>query len=312
MSPADFLPRDFVETDDGLVFAVLGWGGEAGRIPAFLRYIRDGGRLRKLGTADADDRVRGEFPEYSFHSALRDIDLHGVPFDRVRRHHRPVLRAWDLISRPPGDALEARAAEALGLFISAGVRGEVLGVTGSLLLDAHGEGSDVDLVVYDREAFGRVRQVIREEISRGGCEALDAARWREAFDRRACSLTLEEYVWHEQRKHNKLVIGGSKIDVSHVSPNPEPAIRWRKTGRTRLRARVRDDTAGFDYPARFRIDHPDVPEVVCYTNTFTGQARRGEPVLAAGWLEESDGRARRLVVGTSREAGGEFIKVLRG
>lgn len=309
---ADYLPRDYVETDDGLLFAVLGWDDEDGRIPAFLRYVRDGGSLRKLATGEAAERVLREFPHYSFHSALRDIDLHGVPFDRIRRHYRPVVRTRALASQPVQDVLEARAARALALLTSGGVAEEVLGITGSLLLGAHRPDSDVDLVVYDRDGFGRARQVVREAISSGMCEGLDAARWREAFDRRACSLTLEEYVWHERRKHNKFVIEGSKIDISLVSLTGEPAVPWRKTGQTCLRARVSDDTAGFDYPARLLLDHPDIPEVVSYTTTFTGQARRGEFVFASGWVEESPQRGRRLVVGTSREAGGEFIKVVRG
>lgn len=312
MSAPVCLPRDFVEADGGLVFAVLGWGDEAGRIPAFLRYVREGASFRKLATSEADERVRGEFPHYSFHSSLRDIDLHGVPFDRIRRHYRPVLRARALGSQPARDVLESRAVRALDLLRSGGVAEELLGVTGSLLLGAHRADSDVDLVIYDREAFGRARQVVRDAVSGGTCEGMDAARWREAFGRRACSLTLEEYVWHEQRKHNKFLIGGTKVDISLVSLIAEPAVSWRKTGRARLTARVSDDTAGFDYPARLRLDHPDVPEVVCYTNTFTGQARRGELVLASGWVEESPHRQSRLVVGTSREADGEFIKVVRG
>lgn len=71
-----------------------------------------------------------------------------------------------------------------------------------------------------------------------------------------------------------------------------------------------EDTFAFDSPARYGIDHPDVSEIVCCTPTYVGQARRGEVIQAAGWLEETSRGTRRLIVGTSREAPGEYVRVL--
>ena len=304
--------RDFLETGESLFFAVVASGREEGRVPAFLRYVGEDGRLRKVATAEADRLLRTHHPEYLFHSSIRDVDLHGVPVSRVYRHHQPRLRVARLVKKRDPDALEAKALGVLETFRDAGILIDDLGITGSLLLDAHTEGSDIDLVVYDRTAFARVRQAIREATASGDFEALDEGLWQDAFERRGCSLSLEEYIWHERRKNNKLVIGGTKVDVSLVTPgDPARSGRWRKVAWTGIGAEVTDDRAGFDYPARFAIRHPEVSEVVSYTNTFTGQARTGETMQACGWLERSESGVLRLVVGSSREAPGEFIKVVR-
>jgi len=49
---------------------------------------------------------------------------------------------------------------------------------------------------------------------------------------------------------------------------------------------------------------------VCYTATYTGQAEQGERIEVAGQLEVSNTGLVRILVGSSREAEGEYIKVL--
>ena len=72
-----------------------------------------------------------------------------------------------------------------------------------------------------------------------------------------------------------------------------------------------DDSAAFDYPASFVIDDSLIQEVVSFTATYNGQAQAGETIVAAGQVEVNDAGKKRLVVGSSREAVGEFIRVIR-
>jgi len=51
-----------------------------------------------------------------------------------------------------------------------------------------------------------------------------------------------------------------------------------------------------------------VSEVVSFTPTYAGQAVVGETIEASGWLEVDSVGARRVVVGTSREGRGEWIR----
>jgi predicted nucleotidyltransferase len=238
------------------------------------------------------------------------VDLHGIPPSRVTGHYEPRLRAAEILAAPNPDPLEGTAQTVLETFSRNGVRSSFLGVTGSLLARAHSPRSDIDLVVYDRDAFHRVRAAVRRAIDSGTLQALGGSLWPQVYARRASSLTFGEYVWHERRKHNKFVIGQTKVDLSMVLPSVRETRKWRKQGTAEIRAGVIDDRWGFDYPARFVIDHPDAGEVVTYTNTYTGQARAGETIHARGWIEHSGPGETRLLVGTSREALGEFIKVI--
>jgi hypothetical protein len=87
-------------------------------------------------------------------------------------------------------------------------------------------------------------------------------------------------------------------------------MRWRKTGRSTLQAIVLDASLAFDQPARYRINHPVISEIQCFTHTYVGQALAGEMIEAAGAVETADDGRQRLVIGSSREAIGEYLRVI--
>ena len=81
-------------------------------------------------------------------------------------------------------------------------------------------------------------------------------------------------------------------------------------GNVVLQCRVIDDEYAFDYPAVFKIDHHELDAVVCFTATYTGQAVKGELIEVSGQIERSSTGIKRIVVGSSREANAEYIKVI--
>jgi len=171
--------------------------------------------------------------------------------------------------------------------------------------------SDIDLVCYQRESFHQARNIIQALIAEDRCQALNDADWLSAYQRRACDFALDEYIWHEQRKYNKAIINQRKFDLSLLMVDQPTYGCFRKLGFQRIEAEVIDDRQGFDYPARFGINHPEVNSVVCFTATYTGQAKTGEHIVTAGQLEIDEFGGKRIVVGSNREAIGEFIRVLR-
>ena len=58
------------------------------------------------------------------------------------------------------------------------------------------------------------------------------------------------------------------------------------------------------------IKHNSIKEVISYTATYIGQAKKGEKIEAAGFIEEDKDGVRRLLVGTSREAEEEYIRIV--
>ncbi|MHB8865261.1 MAG: hypothetical protein ACYC6N_23020 [Pirellulaceae bacterium] len=307
-----YLVRDFVETREGLLFAVIASGLEEGRVLGFLRYVRREGTLRKLDTANANLLLQRQHVHYVYYSQQRDVALHGIPRDDVTRHYRPSARLAEIAQQPHSVGLEEKLCCLGGIIGGKAAAPSWLGVTGSLLIGSPRADSDIDLVCYGRDNFARARLRLRSAIDQGLLNKLPASLWRDAYQRRGCSLTFEEYVWHEQRKHTKFACDGTKVDISLIDAEPPEAVGCgKKRGHAVVRGLVTEDAYAFDYPACYSIEHPAIQAIVCYTPTYAGQAEAGEILEASGWVEETTEGRQRLVVGTSREAVGEYVKVLR-
>lgn len=101
------------------------------------------------------------------------------------------------------------------MLVAAGAPAETLGITGSLLIDAQGKKSDIDVVLRNREAFQCARCVTRNLLDR---KPLSDKVWRQSHERRGGTLPLDQYIWHESRKYNKFCIGKVKMDISLAAP----------------------------------------------------------------------------------------------
>ncbi len=314
-----YVPKDFIETAEGLCFAVVQQGTESFRgkekVLTFLRYVKRDGAERdgwqKLNTKAANDFLRQYYQDYLYHSSFSDADLHGVDTDRIVIHHNPRVRLQQILSAGRRDKVEQDLYALCRLFMSNGIDLTTAGVTGSLLINAQQSNSDIDLVFYGRNSFHKARAVTAALIEKQQMQTLAESDWQEAYDRRSCALILEDYVRHERRKFNKGLINGRKFDLTLVvEPVMEQTVNYRKCGEIVVCSTITADRQSFDYPAVYGISHETVREVVCFTATYTGQAVTGETVEISGLLEQADNGSQRIVVGSSREAPGEYIKVI--
>lgn len=107
------------------------------------------------------------------------------------------------------------------------------------------------------------------------------------------------------------MINNRKFDLSFIIQSTDVDDDcYQKCGEITVQCTVIDDNHAFDYPAEFVIDHPEINTVVSYTATYTGQAISGERIEVAGIIEQNARGVKRIVVGSNREAVGEYIKVL--
>ena len=308
-----FLTRDFIDTKEGLVFAVVAPTMEEGRVLCALRYQRQPRGFKKLTTKEAEALLMREAKGYLFSSKRCAARLHGVLSEDIVHHHQAKGRVKALLKSHPNDPAEAAAIACLHLFAAEGIPLDQLGLSGSLLLGAQGPDSDVDFVTYDRALFRRLQALILKAIEDGRMAALDASAWQEAYARRGCALTFEDYRWHEVRKANKALLMGIKLDITLVVPSKETTrAATQKKGIAKIEATVIDAEESFDTPARFVIDHPKIKEILEYSHTYVGQARLGETIRAQGQWEEGDQGMVRLIVGSNREALGEYLMVIDG
>jgi predicted nucleotidyltransferase len=316
-----FKPRDYVQTKEGLMFAVVNTDLiAADLIVSCLRYIHNADSLSKISTTDANRYLQANYPQYLHYLEQFDTVVHAVPLAAVKRHYQPVERLKQ-ICQQPNNALEQLTSDLCAYVVSQGLDADHLGVSGSILIAAHGAESDIDLVVYGRDNFFKARDCLQQlfccDLSNSKhtqhhqIQPLSQEQWRQSWNRRGCDLSLEDYIWHEQRKYNKASINGIKFDLTMVETQITDHQVYVKQGTSILNAVIIDDSKAYDYPVRYRIDHPQIEQILSYSATYAGQACNGEQIEAKGVLEKSDSGDCRLVVGTSREAAGEYLKVLR-
>lgn len=306
------LAKDFIETAEGLVFAVVESGIEQGKVLCFLRYIYSNNLWQKVNTEQANHYLTRHHPQYLYYSSNKQAHCHAVVFDEIFKHHKPRARLKNILAHQTSDVVENDLITLCHYYEKQGLDINDVGVTGSILIAAQTQSSDIDLVFYSRDLFNQAREITQQLIFQGDCSELNKNDWSESYDRRSCDLSYSEYVWHEKRKFNKAVINQRKFDLNYVAEtiNQSSSINYKKIAPIFLKVQVVDDSLAFDYPAEFLIKDPKIHAIVSYTATYTGQAQTGEWVEVAGQLEQaSDGRMR-IVVGSSREASGEYVKVI--
>lgn len=307
-----FAPKDFLETPEGLLFAVVDPVLEQGKALCFLRYVLEASGWRKYPTDAANAFLLAHYPHYLHFSNRLAAPLHAVAIAQISKHHQPRQRFQAIMQTSAQDEVEWDLQQLGRLLQGRGLDLTAMGVTGSILPGVQNSGSDIDLVCYRRDTFQHCRALVHELIGQNLLQALADTDWLESYQRRSADLSYGDYVWHELRKHNKALVNGRKFDLSLLNDNVAEEGDCQKQGPITVRCRIIDDRYGFDYPARFSLDHPDIQAVICFTATYMGQAFNGEWVEVSGMLEQSANGLLRIVVGSSREAKGEYIKVIPG
>jgi hypothetical protein len=191
-----------------------------------------------------------------------------------------------------------------------------LGITGSYLCGLNSETSDMDFVVYGREYFNRAREVIQEACEKGLTTEITEEMWRYIYQKRKPELSYEEFIAHELRKNHRGAIGNTYFDILYVR-DPAELQQLAKGdyekgvsgGHRLITADVKDASFSFDSPAIYEIEHPEIAKILSFTHTYAGQAAAEETIEARGVVEKTKYETR-LVVGTTREAKGEWIRSL--
>lgn len=293
--------RDFIEDADGWIYAVSTYDNDE-RVGCVLRYVPDpaggrtgpdGTRYRKMDFEEAYAYIREHKPEYA------DM-VQRVPLADIRRVFKPEEEIVGIAARDP------RVLSLLQVF---NVPLSRVGCTGSLLCGLENHTSDIDMVVYG-DAWFTAQQNLRRAVEHGEVGGMTDELWQKVYQKRVPEIDYETFVLHESRKWNRGEIAGTYFDLLYTRSYDNlaalPAVRGEVIGRATIEATVTDACLAFDSPAVYRIDHEEVSRVLSFTHTYSGQALAGEVIEASGVVEQH-GTERWLVVGTTREAKGEYI-----
>jgi predicted nucleotidyltransferase len=293
--------RDFVEDPDGWLYAVSTYDN-AGTAGCVLRYVPEEGGQRQ-------DRSGRRYTKYDFEEAYALIKekksrydglLHRIPYSDIRQ----VLKPEQEIVRIAAD--QPRVRRLLSIF---GLPVGSVGCTGSLLCGLANETSDIDMVVYGSHWF-LAQEKVRSAIREGSIEGLSPDMWKKVYEKRKPEISFDDFVMHEERKWNRGQIDGTYFDIlytrSYDNLSALPSGRGEVLGKMTIEAEVTDASLAFDNPAVYLVDHEKVNRVLSFTHTYSGQALAGEKIKACGVCERH-GSELWLIVGTTREARGEYI-----
>jgi predicted nucleotidyltransferase len=325
----------YLETREGLFFAVKGFEHPPDRWIGVVRYAPDQGRgdRRKNGRcyrrlysfAEQEQLIRPDFPQYLAFDPVFQTTLQSVPRSSVHRIYEPRRRLRALAQMGLRDGLEEEAAAFTSVLQSeAEVPQSCLGITGSLLLGLHTGHSDLDIAVFGAQTCRAVHQALQkllEKQSETDVRRLDARGVEELYAQRAADTRMDfrEFVSLEERKVNQGRFRNRTYFVRFIKEAHEEGGNYghqlyTPLGRERITASVADDREAIFTPCRYLLSGarslegsplPDLKEIVSFRGRFCDQARTGEAVVAAGTVERVESKSgdawHRLLLGNSAE-----------
>jgi uncharacterized protein len=332
---AEVIESFYLETKDGLFFAVKGFEHPPDRRIAVLRYLPDptGGDRRKGGRFyrrlyhfdEQEQKIRSTYPQYLAHDPVFQTTLQSVPKSMVQKIYDPRQRFRELEQACIREKIEEDVVAFLRLLQNeAQVSSSALGITGSLLTGLFTEKSDLDVVVFGTESCRRVYRALLRMLDERSCSdlnRLDSSGMQELFEQRVADtrMTYEEFVQLEKCKANQGRFRQRAYFVrfvrsAHEAGHAYGSLRYMPIGRAVITASIADDQDAIFTPCRYLLTNvrllegpqSSVPsEIISFRGRFCEQVRAGELVYAAGTLEciENDqgGNYSRLLLGNFPE-----------
>jgi uncharacterized protein len=329
-------PRDFIYTTDDLFFATTSYLHPEDRVLSFLRYIpnsqgersKNGQSYSKVDSEQAYSFLKENYSEYLFDCDNTQVQMMGVPIDRIKEILRPNERLQDIIKSETSEPLLQNVITIAQTFHEqAEIPYESLGISGSILPGLYDPSkSDIDFVVYGLANHRRAMQLFNKIKDHGIFHSIGDDYWERIYDKRIkdSTLSFEEFCWYENRKNNRGVIESTLFDILATKEWDEIKGTYGDTtyqplGQITVEGTVSNALAAFDNPAIYEvtdvkiIDGPEVPitKIASFTHTYSGQAVEGEEIIARGKLEKVLGpeESYRVIVGTTRESLNEYIKL---
>lgn len=339
-----FRDRDYIKTEEGLFFTVVGNVHPVNHVIAYLKYVPspDGkwGRDKKFKRAlpyytvpmllDTISYLKQHYPHYVTFFDELGIEMSAVPLSKIFKHYCPELRLQEMIGGPK-DRLEAMAVDlAQAIADEADVPLEDLGVTGSLLIDIHQPFSDIDLVVYGRESAVKVRETLLKlyREPKRGIEGLPRERFEELLDRRQrlFYLSKSEAEIICSRKWNRGFFKGKDFSIHPVKKESEvketfDELSYKPIGLATIRGVIADSSESIFMPSRWLIEDVEVisgvtveglTELCSYEGLYMGVVEEGEMFEARGKVEAVYRRGKfdhyRLLIGSPEARGRDYLK----
>jgi predicted nucleotidyltransferase len=356
--------RDFVETEDGLIWCLVGYLHPPDRYTAYLKYAPAGsGRWKRAGIhfrrqleyyhvrniAKTLEFLKIHYPCYVGFDHFQNLTFSFVPRGAVTFYYRPEERLQEILVAP-ADRLEKDVEILVSLLVAAGgPEASVLGITGSILLSIHDPSfSDIDLIVYGRDATARIRAAV-SKLRRGPIEEVPQDRMNRWRSETAARFFLgpDDVARLEARRWNYFQFQDRYVSVHPTRRDDEidetyGQHTYRALGVATIEAQVMDAEDSIFLPAHYALadvvvregrflrsfdpstklragsaqdrlglgQAPQITELISYEGLYCQAVDPGNRIVARGVLEQIDDGPCRLVVGAAGLPDGGFMRLL--
>ena len=310
--------KDYVETNEGFFFTIVGYLHPPDAYTAYLKYRPDqkgkwergGVKYQRMMQAYSAAEVESSskwlldhHPEYIQLDPVRGIKLPLVPWEKIIAYYLPEVRLAEIL-RDPQDPLESKT-KALVTLLSerSGVDENRFGISGSILLELHNPMfSDIDLLVYGQENAHRVRNVMDdlfgEELFKPySGEEIQAWQLRQVRTLGIPARYAEQISWsHWQRGR----FGQTAFSISPVRMDGEimdqyGAETYSPVESVQFTATIMEDDDNLFVPAHYLVgditieegdtELPALTEVLSFEGIFSAVFNRGDQVRIRGIVE---------------------------
>ncbi|MBT7915817.1 hypothetical protein HN588_18150 [Candidatus Bathyarchaeota archaeon] len=309
---------DYIQTTNGLFFAVKGSLHPPGLVIGILRYlpypngdrVLDGARYKRFyDIGSTTDYLRENHPEYVNYIPRIGVELQSVPVSKITRYYEPRELLDEILSTPETETERILADFVNALSWKSGASSTSFGVSGSLLIGLQKEDSDIDINVYGQDEARLVYDSLSELrktldwIKPLEGELFDSvlkSRWDDT------GLSLDLFSKIESSKVLHGTVQGREYFIRLLIADDDYVSEPIK--RATLRARVSDASKSIFNPCIYRVTQMSgdtehqVTEFKSYRGKFTEQVHESDMVEARGTIEKVQGKSGvyyRLMLGGS-------------
>jgi predicted nucleotidyltransferase len=309
--------RDFIETQEGMLFCVVGYLHPPERVTAYLKYrSSDEGKWSRGDISYTRtlpfyhvSQVEGTYkylqdnhPEYLFYCPVRSIQVSTVPKYRVKKYYKPQERLQEILKYPQ-DSLEKKLSDLITILSGlSGLSTREFGVTGSILTSTHNPSfSDIDLTVYGIEASRALKKVILEMRGMESViQPFNAAK-KEVWSMNRSSrfpLSFRDLMEFAERRWNYGIFRDTYFSIHPVRLDGEIIESYGETMYTSIgevsgTAIIQDARESIFLPAVYHITEVDTPNavsrLVSFESLYSDMFQAGERVEFNGKLEKTIG-----------------------
>lgn len=343
-----FRDRDFIKTNEGFFFCVVGAIHPPKRVISYIKYVPSESGIWRNGNEkfnrifqkytipnllETFNYLEQHYPHYIFYSPMDNIKITAVPHKNVKEQFKPEKKLSQLREASKLDSLQQKLIKFTQILEQkTGVAQENFGVTGSLLLDIHNPNfSDIDITVYETENSWTLKDALTNKSSILPVKRLNGKALKDWCIKKSQNypLTPAEALKIYERKWNLGFFENTWVSIHPTKTEAEITEKYgQKTyeprGQVKIQAVVNDNADSLFLPAVYQIEDVkvlegfpecEISEVVSYESLYDSLVEEGETIQVKGKLEKvsekQSGRQHyRVLVGSAEGKGKEYIKVV--